>query len=67
MLQSMLRSFARIFRKARSLVATPILPIDEALWRRATSRYAFVQSLDPEENRRLRLIAADFLSRKTIT
>ena len=41
-------------------------PINEALWRDATAGYAFVQTLGAEENRRLRLIAADFLSRKVI-
>lgn len=41
--------------------------IDEALWRQATEHYYFMRRLSKEENRRLRLIASDFLSRKTLT
>ena len=67
MLMSVLQPFARIFRRARALVARPIPLIDESLWKSATAHYEFVQTLTAEENRRLRLIASDFLSRKTIT
>ncbi len=41
--------------------------IDEALWRRATEHYIFVARLTPEENRRLRYIASEFLTGKSIT
>ncbi len=64
---SVLNPFTRMFRRARTLVTRPIPLIDESLWRKATSRYEFVSALSAEENRRLRLIASDFLSRKTIT
>ncbi len=67
MIMSVLQPFARMFRRARALVTRPIVIIDESLWRNATARYEFVQVLSAEENRRLRLIASDFLSRKTIT
>jgi len=62
-----LTHLSRLFRRARSLVARPVPLIDESLWRSATRNYVFVRSLSAEENRRLRLIASDFLSRKTIT
>ncbi|MEP7157026.1 MAG: M90 family metallopeptidase [Betaproteobacteria bacterium] len=62
-----LKSLTRLFRRARSLVARNVPLIDETLWRNATRNYVFVRSLSAEENRRLRLIASDFLSRKTIT
>ena len=67
MLKAMMRPLSRLFRRARALVTRPVVLIDEVLWRNATAGYAFVQSLNAEENRRLRLIASDFLSRKTIT
>jgi Mlc titration factor MtfA (ptsG expression regulator) len=66
-LRPLARPFTRLLHKARALVSRPIRAIDESLWRRATADYAFVQALGPEENRRLRMIAADFLARKTIT
>ena len=67
MLKSLLHPLTRLLRRARALATRPVALIDEALWRNATANYAFVQSLNIEENRRLRLIASDFLSRKTIT
>ena len=67
MLKSLLQPLTRLFRRARGFVTRPVALIDEALWRNATAGYAFVQSLNAEENRRLRLIASDFLSRKTLT
>ncbi len=67
MLKTLMRPFARLFRRVSALAFRPAAPIDEALWHRATAGYAFVQSLGAEENRRLRLIASDFLARKTIT
>jgi MtfA peptidase len=53
-----------LYRKLRTQRAVPL--IDESLWRHATDRYAFMQRLTQEENRRLRLIASDFLSRKNV-
>ena len=67
MLSTILRPLANAFRKARALTSRPIVPIDATLWQTATRQYAFVCALSDEENRRLRLIASDFLSRKTIT
>ena len=66
LLTSMFRPFKKIFQRVRALTRRPVAPINEALWRDATAGYAFVQTLGAEENRRLRLIAADFLSRKVI-
>ncbi|MEO8102021.1 MAG: M90 family metallopeptidase [Betaproteobacteria bacterium] len=67
MLKSLLRPLTRLFRRARRLTTRPVVAIDETLWRDATAGYTFVRSLNAEENRRLKLIAADFLARKTIT
>lgn len=56
-----------LWKKLKSLVgAKPIALIDESLWEHATQGYGFMRGLTAEENRRLRLIASDFLSRKTI-
>ncbi len=63
---SLLRPFKQLFRRARALTTPSVVPIDESAWRDATRGYSFVQLLGAEENRRLRLIAADFLARKTI-
>jgi MtfA peptidase len=52
------------YRKLRPPRTVPL--IDEALWRTATTPYQFMQRLTAEENRRLRLIASDFLARKNI-
>ena len=54
------------WRRARNRLAKPIPLIDEAVWREATLHYLFMQPLRAEENRRLRLIASDFLARKKI-
>jgi len=67
MIATLFNPLARVIRKARSLIVKKIPLIDEPLWKKATSRYRFVQSLSTEENRRLRLIASDFLAHKTIT
>ncbi len=56
-----------MFRRARTFTTRPVVQIDVALWTHATAGYGFVQALNAEENRRLRLIASDFLARKTIT
>ena len=61
------RTTARAFRRATSFAARKVPLIDLDAWNRATENYHFVQSLTTEENRRLRLIASDFLSRKIIT
>lgn len=60
------RTTKRAFRRARSLAWKKVEPIDPAAWNHATANYRFVQRLTPEENRRLRLIAGDFLARKNI-
>ena len=60
MLDSLKRALS--FGKARQI---PL--IDESLWKRATENYVFVARLNPEENRRLRYIASEFLSGKNIT
>ncbi len=60
------RSTKRMFRTARALASKKIELIDLAAWNRATADYHFVKRLTVEENRRLRLIASDFLMRKSI-
>ena len=55
-----------MFRTARALASKKIELIDLAAWNRATADYHFVKRLTAEENRRLRLIASDFLMRKSI-
>lgn len=67
MISSLFPPLARMIRRARAIVSRPVKLIDQQLWDQATSRYGFVQRLSSEENRRLRLIASDFLARKTIT
>ena len=59
------RSTTRAFRRARALTSKKVALIDLAAWNHATANYQFVRRLTVEENRRLRLIASDFLSRKT--
>ena len=54
------------WRKTHNRLAKPIVLIDETAWRAATQNYLFMQPLSAEENRRLRLIASDFLARKNI-
>lgn len=60
------RSTRRAFRRARALASKKVEPIDLAAWNHATANYRFVRRLTVEENRRLRLIASDFLARKSI-
>ena len=67
MLKALMLPLTRLLRRARALASRPVSLIDDVLWRNATASYAFVRSLSAEENRRLRLISSDFLSRKTIT
>ncbi len=59
------RSTTRAFRKARALTSRKVALIDLAAWNDATKDYQFVKRLTVEEKRRLRLIASDFLARKT--
>ena len=54
------------WRKTRSRLATPIPLIDPTAWQHATQNYLFMKALGAEENRRLRLIASNFLARKKI-
>ncbi len=54
------------YRRAKRATARVVPLIDEALWWQATEPYRSLQRLTKEESRRLRLIASDFLSRKTI-
>ena len=61
----LLRTTTRAFRRARALTSKKVVLIDLAAWNQATAEYQFVRRLTAEENRRLRLIASDFLSRKT--
>ena len=61
----LLRTTTRAFRKARALTSKKVTLIDLAAWNQATADYQFVRRLTAEENRRLRLIASDFLARKT--
>ncbi len=66
MIKEVTRPFAKAWRKVQAIANPPAAPLDEALWLRATAPYQFVQRLTAEENRRLRLIASDFLARKRI-
>jgi Mlc titration factor MtfA (ptsG expression regulator) len=61
----LLRSTTRAFRRARALTSKKFALIDLDAWNGATADYEFVRRLTVEENRRLRLIASDFLARKT--
>ena len=61
----LLRTTTRAFRKARALALKKVALIDLAAWNHATVDYQFVRRLTVEENRRLRLIASDFLARKS--
>ena len=60
------RKIRKLYRHVCAAVRSPVIPIDEALWQDATKHYVFIARLTQEENRRLRLMAADFLSRKNI-
>ena len=64
----MLKTLMQAARRALRRVTAPrkIELIDAHAWDDATRDYHFVAQLTAEENRRLRLIASDFLSRKTI-
>ncbi len=55
-----------LVRQLKNWFARPVPLIDETLWHNATYRYQFMRGLTAEENRRLRLIASDFLARKSI-
>ena len=61
----LLRTTTRAFRRARALTSKKVALIDLSAWNHATADYQFVKRLTVEENRRLRLIASDFLARKT--
>ncbi|MEQ1515829.1 MAG: M90 family metallopeptidase [Usitatibacteraceae bacterium] len=61
------RTTARALRRATSFATRKVTLIDLDPWDQATRDYHFVQRLTTEENRRLRLICSDFLSRKTFT
>jgi MtfA peptidase len=60
-------TYRTVYRSLKRATTRAVPLIDEALWRQATEHYYFVRRLSKEENRRLRLIASDFLSRKTFT
>ncbi len=62
----LLRSTQRALRTAWALTSRKVVLIDLAAWNHATADYRFVRRLTVEENRRLRLIASDFLTRKNI-
>ena len=55
-----------LWKKFIGLGRRPAPPIDAELWAEATRRYHFMHGLNAEENRRLCLIAADFLAQKSI-
>ena len=57
-------AYRTVKRTVKRASARHVPVIDEALWRQASEHYIFMQRLSKEENRRLRLIASDFLSRK---
>jgi MtfA peptidase len=61
-----MRMLRKWWRLATAKFRRPIKLIDDPLWQRATQHYAFMRGLTTEENRRLRLIASDFLARKRI-
>ncbi len=61
-----MRHLRRFWKKIVGYGKKPVSLIDEALWLDTTQHYAFMRGLSREENRRLRLIASDFLSRKSI-
>jgi len=55
-----------LLRKLTAWAKKPVPLIDPSLWQQATAGYAFMHSLTVEENRRLRLVASDFLAQKSI-
>lgn len=66
MLGTLLRPFKSWGRRATARFRRNVEIIDEALWYKATQNYIFMRGLTVEENRRLRYIASEFLSEKTI-
>jgi MtfA peptidase len=60
-------TYNTVYRTVKRAATRTVPLIDEALWRQATEHYYFMRRLSKEENRRLRLIASDFLSRKKFT
>lgn len=64
MLKTLMQSAKRALRRVTPARKIELIGIDA--WNDATGDYQFVAQLTEEENRRLRLIASDFLSRKTI-
>ncbi len=67
MFNALIDQLRSTYRTVKRATARRVPLIDEALWRQATEHYYFMRRLSKEENRRLRLIASDFLSRKTFT
>ncbi len=67
MFATLIHQLRSTYRHIKNATAKAVPLIDEALWRHATERYIFMQRLTQEENRRLRLIASDFISRKTFS
>lgn len=67
MFNALIDQIRSTYRLAKRATAKSMPLIDETLWRQATEPYRALQRLTKEENRRLRLIASDFLSRKTIS
>ena len=57
---------SNIWQKLTGWARKPVALIDETLWHHATDQYGFMNGLSTEEQRRLRLIASDFLARKSI-
>jgi Mlc titration factor MtfA (ptsG expression regulator) len=55
-----------LLQKLTAWAKKPVPVIDPELWQQATAGYAFMHGLTAEENRRLRLVASDFLAQKTI-
>jgi MtfA peptidase len=58
----MMRFLKQLFARRQR----PVELINEHLWQHATERYGFMRGLSLEEDRRLRLIASDFLERKQL-
>lgn len=66
MFNALIDQIRSTYRMAKRATAKSVPLIDDTLWRQAIAPYHSTQRLTQEENRRLRLIASDFLSRKTI-
>ncbi|MBI3715965.1 MAG: zinc-dependent peptidase [Betaproteobacteria bacterium] len=54
----------KLWLRCQALWRRPVALIDETRWHEVTRHYRFMQGLSAEEQRRLRLIASDFLARK---